>query len=153
MMSLQHAPKGGECNSLLGRFYKGGEFEPFYIPREVMPQIDGDDMPELLDFLKDKGEEVRECTIDPWLVRAHQRVDARKAKALVGSGVLSKPCLLSKEPYILDGNHRWLGHVIAGSRMPAIKLVNKTFLEGVELLLSFPKAYQYGDGNFHPVRN
>ena len=33
-MHLQHAPRGG-ATALNGRHYAGGEFLPFYVPREV----------------------------------------------------------------------------------------------------------------------
>ncbi len=62
----------------------------------------------------------------------------------------NKPSLLSAEPYILDGNHRWLSHIIYKTPMPAWQL-SLPFGDALKMLFAFPKAYAYGDGGYHPV--
>lgn len=50
MLQLTRAPSGGHTG-LDGKFRRGGEFEPFYVPRQDMPQVDEVDyVPLLADF-------------------------------------------------------------------------------------------------------
>jgi len=149
MMHLEHAPAGGE--RFIGRFYKGGEFLPFYIPRDVMPQVDEADYPELLDFLASRGVRVERLEFDPWKMHVHQRISFDRSINMPDE-VLRKPVLASREPYVVDGNHRWLGHVIRNTLVPTIK-IDLPFDNAIETVKAFPKTYAYGDGNFHPVRN
>lgn len=143
------APAGGE--EVFGHFFKGGEFEPFFVPRPVMPQIDEADLPELIEFIDRKGVEVLRKTIAPRELRAHQRIQMPHVMEMDDT-VLAKPALTSLDRYVLDGNHRWWGHVLKGSEMDVFE-IQAGFTQSMELLFAFPKTYAYGDGAFHPVRN
>ena len=147
-MHLDHAPHGGEC--LYHHHYAGGEFLPFYVPRDVMPQIDWQDLPALVDFLPSTGVEVTRLSgLDPRQLIAHQRVDRRKALAIPAEA-LTKPVLVSSDHYILDGNHRWLAHALRRLPIDAWQLA-LPFDPALDALFRFPKTYSYGDGNQHPV--
>lgn len=145
---LVRAPVGGTVSPLNGHFYRGGELLPFYIPRERMPQIDADDLPDFLVFAGDRGVLTAHDTVCPRLLRAHQRVDPHKVRTVD----LTKPALVSQDRFVLDGNHRWHAHLERGSLMPIIRL-GLEFEPAIELMFSFPRAYAYGDGAFHPVKD
>lgn len=144
----RHAPAGGLVSPLNGRFYKGGELLPFYVPRELMPQIDGEDLPLFVTFAGDRGVLTSFDTVDPRQLRAHQRIDPHRVHTVD----LTKPALVSDDRFVLDGNHRWHAHLERGSRMPIIRL-GLTFEPAIELMFQFPRTYAYGDGAFHPVKD
>lgn len=146
----RRAPSGGMI-SINGKFYPGGEFLPFYIPREVMPQVEVADYPDLLKFAESRGVQYFQEEYDPRVLHPHQKV----SKILVnkmGPEVLTKPALVSVDMFILDGNHRWAAHVHYGSPIPVYRFA-LPFEDSIRFLFEFPKTFSYGDGNFHPVRN
>jgi hypothetical protein len=116
------------------------------IPRERMPQIDEADLLSFVDFAIKRGFVMRRGFIDPRRVRGRQKVRS------IPDALLSKPVLISSEPMTLDGNHRWMRHVLAKTEMPFIQ-VCADFSSALILMFAFPKTYSYGDGNFHPIRN
>lgn len=146
----RHAEAGGELG-INGRCYKGGTFMPFYVPRAVMPQIDEVDLPEFIDFLKAKEVGVEWRVFDPRDLRAHQKVDMRKVFAM-SPEVLAKPLLVSADRFVLDGNHRWTGHMHRGSKCNAWE-IGLHFEPAIATMFEFPKTYSYGDGNYHPITN
>lgn len=126
-----------------------GSYE-FYIPRERMPQIDAANLDEFLGFCGSVNVIVeRGLIMDPFELRAHQEVDLTKCIEM-GEEVLAKPVLLSSDLYVLDGNHRWMGHVIRKTQVPAIRL-GIEFCAGLDLMFKYPGTYSYGDGNEHPI--
>ncbi len=143
------APKGGEIG-IDGSFRRGGEIEPFYIPRPVMPQVDEADQPALIDFIKGQGVKVVHKVVGPDEIKPHQRIEMVHVKEMP-KGVLSKPILGSIEPFILDGNHRWMDHKLVGSKMKLIQIM-LSFDEAIGLLFKFPKTYSLGVGP-SPIRN
>jgi hypothetical protein len=144
------APCGGE-EGVDGRFYRGGEFEAFYIPRPVMPQVDEADQADLIAFIRERGIEVTEETVPPEDLHFHQRVDMKKVHAMA-QDVLDKPLLVSLDMYVLDGNHRAAGHKQVGTPANCI-VIGAKFEDAMAVIYAFPKTYEYGDGNFHPVVN
>lgn len=86
-----------------------GHWLPFYVPRELMPQVDEIYYPR---FIVDafKGPGVTFGTIDPRGLRAHQHVYHARAKAM-SEQVRIKPLIVSDDDYIIDGNHRWWASV------------------------------------------
>jgi len=144
------SPKGGEVG-VDGQYRKGGEFEPFYVPRQVMPQIDEADLLAFVEFATFNGVEVEDREVDITELKFHQRVDMVKVHNLT-EDELAKPLLVSEDLFVLDGNHRAVGHKLNGT--PARCLVIKAvFEQAIGLLFSFPGTYSYGDGQFHPIRN
>lgn len=140
------APRGGEIG-VDGRERRGGEFEPFYVPRLVMPQLDESDYPAFLSYCNGAGVAVEAVTLPPSAVRPHQRVDLAKVRAM-GSDALAKPILVSEEPFILDGHHRWAEAARIGAELQALRL-SLSFESAVAFMFGFPRVYAYGDGQPH----
>lgn len=132
------APKGGEIG-VNGVCYQGGEFMPFYIPRPVMPQIDEADYPDLFAFADAEGVSIVTGEDDPRLFRAHQHVDRIRVESLT-EDLLRKPALVSVDRFVLDGNHRWAGHVAKATPMPYHELL-LPFDLSMKFLFAFPKTY------------
>lgn len=149
MMQLLHAPAGGV--RLHGQHFGGGEFLPFYVPRERMPQVDAADLPALFAFVERRGVAVSRCTASPRLFHARQRIDMERVVDM-DDALLAKPVLTSRDYYILDGNHRWMAHVLSRTKMSVMK-IDLAFDDALDLLFAFPKTYSYGDGDYHPVTN
>lgn len=142
MKQLTHAPAGGHIG-LDGKYRRGGEFEPFYVPRTRMPQIDESDLVDLLAFLARHSVHVSIAVVEPNDLRFHQRVFENRVPPL-GDDLLDKPLLVSSEGYVLDGNHRATAHKRYGTR-PVCFILHKDFLDSMALLFQFPKTYSYGE--------
>lgn len=95
-----------------GRRYSAGEFLPFYVPRDRMPQVDEEFYPQLVSdahaMMRGPGCEFDVVPVQS--LRAHQRIDHFRAKCMKPDVAL-KPILVSQDGFILDGNHRWWEHV------------------------------------------
>lgn len=137
-MNLAHAPHGG-ADGVNGIHYLGGEFLPFYVPREKMPQVCPEDYDELREFLRERGVSWSTGRILPSNVRAHQRINKTHALTIPPS-VLRVPALLSEDWYVLDGNHRWFAHLSNGTLLPYHQ-ISAPFEQAIDLLLAFPKTY------------
>lgn len=142
-LSLFRAPSGGHTG-LDGKFRRGGEFEPFYVPRQDMPQVDEVDYIPLLVHLAKKRANVEVLTASPDSLLFHQHVYEQYIPAL-GSPDMDKPLLISKEGYVLDGNHRAAAHKRYGTQ-PVVIVIHRDFTDALRLLFSFPKTYTYGEG-------
>lgn len=139
----RRAPAGGAI-ALDGKYRRGGEFEPFYVPRRDMPQIDEGDLLALITHLTRKKVHVVSELVDPNRLFFHQHVDETRIPPL-GSPDLDKPLLVSSEGYVLDGNHRATAHKRYGTR-PVVLRLHADFTDSMKLLFSFPKTYTYGEG-------
>lgn len=135
----QRAPAGGLIDPLDGRFYTGGEFTPFYVPRPLMPQVDEADYLELLSHAAFAGVDVVSGLVEPDLLIAHQRIDRIHAE-MMPEEVRRKPILTSRGGFILDGNHRWMLHKLEGSPIHTLRFA-LDFEDAVKLLFDFPKTY------------
>jgi hypothetical protein len=146
----RRTPAGGEigCD---GHYRRGGEFEPFYIPRPVMPQVDEADQSALFDFIKNGGVDVVELVVPVEQLFFHQRVDM-KLVADLPPEAYNKPVLTSRDGFVLDGNHRAVAHKLRGDPVPCNQ-IEADFEDAMRLLFAFPKTYVYGDGQFHPITN
>lgn len=144
----RRAPQGGErgCDGVMRR---GGEFEPFYVPRPVMPQVDEKDLPALLRFASARGVVVRLERRAPDTLKFHQRVSAFHVRQM-DAATMAKPVLASGDGFILDGNHRLAAHKRDGSELDVITL-ELDFEAAIALLFQFPATYAYGDGAEHPI--
>lgn len=113
-----------------------GEFERFYVPRPLMPQVARHDYPALFDFAKQHQVDVLERKLLPCDVHPHQRIDHVKAEQL-DMDKLTKPILISNDAFILDGNHRWweLNHL--GMLVSAYSF-GLPFDAAIKFLFSFP---------------
>lgn len=139
------APAGGEIG-VDGKTRKGGEFEPFYVPRNEMPQVSETDYPALLEFAARKGVSVSFQVFRPEDLKKHQRVMEGLLKetmetepVAVLSDKMSEPVLVSKDLFILDGNHRRDAHAIQGTPVLGI-VIELEFEEAIKFLFEFPKT-------------
>lgn len=136
-----------------GKFYRAGEFLPFYVPRDHMPQIDERYMPQFihdaLDGLSAGG--VRGVAFevtDARQFKAHQRINHAKAAAMPEACRL-KPIFVSADGYVIDGNHRWWAHVkrwqlslrSSDLLLPAFRL-DLPFDKAVDWALAQPYVYE-----------
>jgi hypothetical protein len=137
----RRVPAGGAVG-LDGRMRHGGCFEPFFVPRAEMPQINEEDYVSLLVHLAMLGAEVKVDIRDPDTLIFHQHVEGSCIPPL-HSALLDKPILISQEGYVLDGNHRAAAHKHYGSH-PVCIVVNRDFHASMEMLFKFPKTYTYG---------
>lgn len=110
-----------------------------YIPREDMPQIKEADLPEFLKFAKKRGVTVKYGRRDPKLLKAKQRIDLEKS-ASMPEHALKKPILITKDNFILDGNHRSGAHLLRKTKTNTIELGLK-FADAIKLMFQFPKVF------------
>lgn len=79
------------------------------VPRSKMPQINSKDVADFVKYLKDKGISVSASNINVSKIGMTQKdLNVDKIKGLMGvnKSNLSKPVIISKDNYILDGHHR-----------------------------------------------
>lgn len=144
----RRAPAGGAIG-LDGHFRRGGEFEPFYVPRQDMPQIDLGDYIALFSHLARRGIRISTAVADPDMLIFHQHVFPQFVPPR-GSIDLDKPLLVSAEGYVLDGNHRAAAHKRDGTS-PVVIIIPRDFKDSMKALFSFPKTYTYGESNALPT--
>lgn len=123
-----------------GKTFRPGEFLPFYVPRADMPQIDEVDQIKLI---------VDACTACPTpeivvvntaSLRAHQRIDHNRAINMAPD-VKLKPIIISRDGYVLDGNHRWFAAAHDGQEMVVAIRLPMDFEQAIPWLLSLPYTY------------
>lgn len=136
-MIPEHVPHAME---LFGKRYAAGQFRPFYVPREYMPQVDAQFLPQLIHEAVADGYKVAIRTKPPEMLRAHQRIDHARALSMAPD-VRMKPILISVDGYVLDGNHRWWSHVHEGSPFLSAIDLGVPFDEGIAYLLARPYTY------------
>ena len=143
--AFTRAPAGGHIG-LDGQFRRGGEFEPFYVPRQNMPQVDAEDMLALLSHLARNRVPTKVMVASPDNLLFHQHVFEQFIPSFDNDKQMNKPLLISKDGYVLDGNHRAAAHKRYGTR-PAVIVIPRDFTESMKLLFSFPGTYTYGEGH------
>jgi|GEM_PF-2899861 len=93
------------------------------VPRDDMPQIRSDLVPEFLRWLTAQRVPHRRTRVQVDKIKATQReIDIDKVASMVASAPeksLAKPVIISKDFYLLDGHHRWLALV---NKDPAYKI-------------------------------
>lgn len=126
---------------------------PDMVPREEMPQVDEADIPALIHFAATRGVQADYVLCGPGELHVHQAVDELLvARMGLHSSLLLKPCLLSEEPYILDGNHRADAHRIVGTPVPAFRF-RLPFAAAVQMMFHFPRTYSYAGGGHSKEEN
>lgn len=110
----------------------------FYVPRDHMPQVDEVNYPDLVADARPVG--VAFDTVSPRTLKAHQRVDHAKAKAM-DERVRIKPLIVSSDGYIVDGNHRWWASVHGRHEWVNVIRLAMRFDEAIAWLLTFPYVY------------
>jgi hypothetical protein len=110
------------------------------ISRANMPQIDDADIPTLIVYLANLGVSVSAGMIDPNKVSAAQGINPTRA-AQMPVKWLKTPSLISREPMVIDGNHRWYRHLVDKTMMPFIQF-NEDFDTVLKHIFSFPQTYE-----------
>lgn len=137
-MNLAHAPIGGLVE--YDKRYLGGQFLPFYVPRERMPQFDEAVYPQLvIDAMR--WNSCQFDTVPPLTLHAHQRIDHRKAERMDPKDRI-KPMIVSGDGYIVDGNHRWWANVYSGSPFVNVIRLTDDFDSCIEWALKLPYVYE-----------
>lgn len=130
-----------------GQRYAAGEFEPVYIPRQRMPQIEPQQYPALLRLCRARHVSVTRATVNPASLKVHQRAPLSEVQSLTPAQ-LRVPVLVSADGYVLDGNHRRAGHLRAGTRCPVLRL-GLPFCAAARLLFSLPGCHADRAFNAH----
>lgn len=147
-MNAVHAPAGGI--DLIGGHYKGGQFVPFYVPRERMPQVDAEFYTRLIADAIDIG--VTIDVIEVGHITPHQRIDHRRAEAMP-LWLRMKPLIVSADDYVLDGNHRWWAARKAGDAYLNAIRISMGFDAAIKWLLQRPYVYTLDPTHPQPERN
>lgn len=118
------------------------------VNRNDMPQIKSKDISEYLKFLKDKGIQVKTTSIPVSKIGMTQKnVNLDKVKGLMGGDIkqLSKPVILSKDNYVMDGHHRVVAlyNIDPNFKIKGIK-VDVPIKELLELTSDFPRVSYKG---------
>jgi hypothetical protein len=116
------------------------------MPREEMPQITQKNTMEFIDWLENQGVTVQFLSMPVALMRCAQgndHVDPKKVMALQNSPAIStKPFIISKDNFVLDGIHRWLAIL---NRDPHYSVntyrVNLPFTELLQMTKKFGKVF------------
>jgi nicotinic acid mononucleotide adenylyltransferase len=94
------------------------------VSRSVMPQVRAKHMDKFIKHLKDNDVKVKQTVLDPRKLKAIQgEFDQEKIKAnmeTLKAGPL-KPIIVSADDFVIDGNHRWLAAMNAGTSIAAYK--------------------------------
>jgi hypothetical protein len=110
------------------------------VSRADMPQIEDSDIPTLLAYLGTLNIKFTAGVINPLMVRAHQAIDVDKAMAIPQKW-LKTPVLVSQEPIIIDGDHRWYRHCIDKTQMPYIQ-IEAEWHTCLKYIFAFPQTYE-----------
>jgi hypothetical protein len=114
-----------------------------HIPREEMPQIADATKLAFVDWLENQGIHVQFIDIPVSLLKSVQdHIDLKKVENLTTNlpeKALSKPLIISKDNFILDGHHRWLALL---NRDPHFAVSAYRVNLGIHELLYITKKYR-----------
>ena len=88
------------------------------ISRPSMPQIDGKHREDFVEWIKSQGVKVRDVRVPAKSLKlAHGEYNPDKVGEIIASGSTGNaPIFVSKDGYVVDGNHRLIAHLnIPGS--------------------------------------
>ena len=140
-----------KTESLLGKLNELKIFKPSNprgIPRSEMPQVKSEDYKEYLKHMKKSGIDHTIGYVNTKDLKAIQSEfsDSGIVRALQGMDKKEKPVIISKDGFVIDGNHRWLAYRNANrEKIPALvfqgtknqvldttKKFNKTYYKKIE---------------------
>ena len=109
------------------------------IDRSLMPQIPKDKYSEFINFVRDKGILVEEkLRLSPDMLNPVQQtykdIDTR---TLIDITDMSRPILISKDNYILDGHHRWLVGKLTKLKTVLVTIINININEALNMAREF----------------
>jgi len=103
------------------------------VRRIDMPQVKAKYMQDFLQYMRKNEAKVEKLEVDPKQLKAIQgEFDKEKIAANIEKMKQSplKPIIISKDGYVVDGNHRWLAAMNAGVKIPAYRIS----IKGMKLL-------------------
>ena len=109
----------------------GGDWQAFPagsgslgIPRREMPQIKSGDRAAMVQFLRSRGIESRQETVDPVTLKPTQSefspAKVEMAKNHTGG---NRAILISEDGHVVDGHHQWMAERAAGNPIRVIRLL------------------------------
>lgn len=115
------------------------------IPRRDMPQIDSKDLKHFFDHLKKNDITATKRTVDPSKLKATQgHFNKSKIKSIMDdmeSGKTeSKPIIVSKDNYVMDGHHRWLAHSNLNKDID-VHQVNVKAKKLIDVMHDYPRSF------------
>ena len=113
------------------------------IPRNKMPQIKSDDVLEFLEWLSDFDIDYNKTKISVNKLKPIQKdFNAEKILSMSNKNItFDKPVLISRDNYVLDGNHRFLSIYYKNSNNTiTVFLINKDMSDILKLANKFPKT-------------
>lgn len=114
------------------------------IDRAIMPQVDEQDVAELLKFLASRGISTYEDVISPRRLKGYQRINKAKVRGMAKSllkGASMRPTLISRDEIIVDGNHRSAAHRVI-ARPQHVIVIGGNFADVFGHVCEFPKTYE-----------
>jgi hypothetical protein len=114
--------------------------------RSTMPQIDHEDVDALCKFLKKRGIDVDDETVeDPQQLTPSQGEFNAKKVASIAADIKDKDdqegrIMISKDDDVIDGHHRWLAHCSLKRPIKVIR-IGLPIDKAKEAISSFPAAY------------
>jgi SPP1 gp7 family putative phage head morphogenesis protein len=114
--------------------------------RSTMPQVRKADWEEFLDYARSHTTLTREDAVDPHDLSAVQSEWSQDRVDGIPMEKLQYPILVSRDGYVLDGNHRWIKAGQEGVTIPVLRLgLDKD--DALELVRSFPKSEYVANSN------
>lgn len=114
--------------------------------RSSMPQVRKTDWDELLDYARSQTTVTREDAVDPHSLHAVQSEWSQDRVDGIPMEKLQYPILVSRDGYVLDGNHRWIKAGQEEVTIPVLRLgLDRD--DALELVRSFPKAEYVENSN------
>lgn len=121
------------------------------IPRSRMPQITSTDVPDFLDWLRDKKGVRSRVGTEPvgYLSATQKEINPQKVEKMMSApdSVLMKPVMVSRDGYLLDGHHRWAALL---AKDPGLTIrtvrIDMPIRELLKVSHEFPKSFKAGIG-------
>lgn len=112
--------------------------------RIEMPQIRKEHWEDFLKFAKSKSSVTEEQNVDPSDLRAVQSEFSQERVDAIPLEKLQWPILISKDGYVLDGNHRWIKALQTKTPMKVLRMGLKVDA-ALDLMKSFDKVQFVGN--------
>ena len=113
------------------------------IKRKEMPQIEDNDQDHFLKWLSGQGVKWSKSQAAPGQIKPSQaeiNVDAAQELADSNSSKLSKPVIISKDFYIIDGHHRWYAHELKKSKNVSIIKIDMDAKKLIKLMNGYDRV-------------
>lgn len=118
------------------------------IPRDQMPQIPSDSMPDFLAWCKQRGVVVTEERIEVDSLKPTQAEFRQERVDAIAEAKLDDPLLVSDDDYILDGTHRWVKAVQLGRAEQNVLRIELPLHDALRLMRGFPGAKFVGNKSY-----